>query len=226
MKEFFIHNSIVLGAIASLSAIITLFFVYLAALASRKQNVLATVPLLTLEYEDEQLYIRNLNNSFAYRFKSEPYIHINLDKSPLSLAKTGKTVYKLIFKEGNFIGPDENRKELKVIADDEELDNEIWHYLFSVLLNNNSGVTLFYRDSQNHRFITRVRSKHDDKTINNRVVFEIISSPKYMPNYAILLWLQYGIRTVFAYAQSADLWVILRSKYIQFRQSVFNATKQ
>lgn len=225
MKDFFIQNNNLLGAIASLGAIITLFFVYLAALASRKQNVLTTIPLLTLEYKDEnqQLYIRNLNDSFAYRFKSEPYIHINLDKSPLSLAKTGKTIYKLSLKDGNFIAPNDERKELKVLAGNEEVKMKLWHYLFSILLNNKSGINLFYRDSQNHRFITRVRSRHDDKTINNNVVFEIVSSPRYMPNYAIHLWIQYSARTVSAYAQSTDFWIRLRGKYIQLKQSLYSS---
>lgn len=210
MREFLLHNRDLFDALASLAALITLFFVSLAALASRKQNILKTVPLLTLEYKDEKIYIRNVNRSFAYSLRSEPYIHVNADTNPFALMPVGKTVYKLSSSGANYIYSYQTLKPIQILANGEPVNSELRHYLFARLLDNKNGITLFYKDSQNHLFSTRVRSTHDSSTINNIVVFDIVSAPKYMPKYALHLWLKFGIRSLLTYINTSKSMIKVR----------------
>ncbi len=76
MSEFLNRDKDLLASIASIAAIISFFYVFLAALASRKQNILKTAPLLSLRYENGELTLTNLNEQFAHKFESEPFIHL------------------------------------------------------------------------------------------------------------------------------------------------------
>lgn len=202
MDAFFTKYKDVIAGIASLSAILSLYFLLLASLASRKENILKTAPLLTLEMKDGKLSVKNLNGKFAYRFKSENFYHINKESDIFGIFPVGMTVYRLEFSGTNYISSGQNNKTLKLISDNKSVTSELRHYLFARLLGSKRGLCLFYYDSQNHRFISRVNSDHDDSTINNNIILNVVSTPKYAPYYAIHIWIYFFFRSLHTYMKN------------------------
>lgn len=194
-SDWLVQNKDILASVASIATIISLFFLLLASLASRKQNILKTAPLFALSYINREIVLINLNKTFAYKFTSEPFIHV-VNKATL-LLEPGKYIYKLRFSGPNYISPNEDRRSLTLLVNNKPTNEGIMHYMFSRLIDESSGgIYLFFRDAQNYRFIMKVKTIHDDTTINNGVIFEVVKSLTYLPWYRIDIWLKYLIRTV------------------------------
>ena len=189
---------------ASIATIVSLYFVFLAAIASRKQNILSTVPILTIMLtrhdDNEHLSVVNINHNYAYDFKSEPYFVFVDESDMLGLYRAGKTLHRLKFHGSNFIAPDDATKPLSLMVGGKEAEPGLRHYLFARFLKD-EAIYFFYKDSQNHRFIAGAKTEHDDSTINNQITFHVVSAPRYVPWYALHIWIWYAGRTCMTYVQ-------------------------
>lgn len=201
MKNFYINYRTLIPYVAYIASIISLFFVSLAALASRKQNILKTAPLFNLEINDDRLKLLNLNSGFAYELCSEPFIHISRDTSLLSLYKPSRYVYTIKLCGKNYIETNEESRYMDVLINGKKVETNIGNYFFGSLLSKSKKgeICLFFKDSQSKRFITRIRALHDDSTINNRIYFNFYKPATYLPWYRLDIWVWYLIRSIKTY---------------------------
>jgi hypothetical protein len=205
MEEFLITNKELFISIASLTTVISLIIVLFALFASRKQNILKTAPLFSLMYKTsnnkpDEIILRNINNNFAYNLSSEPLLFRTKEEVP-NFFNIGKNSYRLKFKKPNYTTSNQLDKPLDLYLNDKLVNNDLHHYIYSRSISK-KGIYLFFHDAQNHRFVMKIKAIHNDDTINNLVLFDIIKPPMHLPIYKVGFWFYYFIRLSIQYIKT------------------------
>lgn len=200
MSNLLIRDKDLLTSIASIGALISLFCVYLAARENRKQNILRTAPVIAIGKKNGKIGVFNLNNRFAYNLHSERfYWTIIPDESGFNWMTPGRYLVKIELVAKNYIEPREDFHPLRIYLNNEiSKDDFMEHLYLNRLMAGKTGIVFFFKDAQNHRFITQMKSVEREGLHNRDKDIQVLLAPRYLPWYSIF-WIWFWARSAGTY---------------------------